>query len=41
MLCIAVTNTHPRESLKEADLIVESLEEVTVTDLEELIDANR
>lgn len=40
MLCIAVTNTHPRESLMEADLIVESLEEVTVADLVELIDAN-
>ncbi len=40
MLCIAVTNTHPRENLMEADLIVESLEEVTVADLVELIDAN-
>ena len=36
MHCIAVTNTHPRESLAEADLVVDSLEEVTVDDLEEL-----
>ncbi|MFC1979638.1 HAD family hydrolase [Chloroflexota bacterium] len=41
MLCIAVTNTQPRESLMEADLIVESLEEVTVAGLVELIDAKR
>jgi len=37
MQCIAVTNTHPRESLAEADLIVGSLEEVTVDDLESLL----
>ncbi len=36
MSCIAVTNTHPRESLMEADLVVDSLEEVTVADVEEL-----
>ncbi|MFC2046683.1 HAD family hydrolase [Chloroflexota bacterium] len=34
--CIAVTNTHPRESLKEADLIVDTLEAVTLNDLEAL-----
>jgi len=37
MHCIAVTNTHPRESLVEADLIVSSLGEVTVDDLESLL----
>ena len=34
MRCLAVTNTRPRDSLGEADLIVDSLEEVTVDDLE-------
>jgi len=37
MQCIAVTNTHPRENLAEADLIVDTLEEVTANDLEELL----
>ena len=37
MHCIAVTNTHPGESLAEADLIVDTLEEVTVGDLEEFL----
>jgi beta-phosphoglucomutase family hydrolase len=37
MGCVAVTNTHPRKSLREADLIVDSLEEVTVKDLEKLL----
>jgi len=36
MKCLAVTNSHPEASLKEADLIVESLAAVTVADLEEL-----
>lgn len=40
MACIAVTNTHPRESLHEADLIVDSLEEMTVDDIVKLIDQN-
>ncbi len=34
--CIAVTNTHPRESLREADLIVDTLEAVSVNDLDGL-----
>ncbi len=38
MRCLAVTNTHPRERLAHADLIVDSLEEVTPTDLENLLD---
>ncbi len=41
MHCIAVTNTHRREKLTEADLIVDTLEEVTVADLEELLNPNR
>ena len=40
MYCSAITSTHPREKLKEADLIVDSLEEVTVKDLEKLIQSN-
>jgi hypothetical protein len=36
MKCIAVTNTHPRASLKAADLIVDTLEAVSVSDLEML-----
>jgi beta-phosphoglucomutase family hydrolase len=30
MKCLAVTNTHPRESLKEANLVVDSLEEIEI-----------
>jgi len=37
MKCLAVTNTHPRTSLGEADLIVDSLEAVTVSDLAGLL----
>ncbi len=36
MHCIAVTNTHPAESLSEADLVVDSLEKVTLQDLNRL-----
>jgi len=35
--CLAVTNSHPRESLGEADLVLDSLEEVTVATLERLV----
>ncbi len=38
MTCIAVTNTLPRASLNQADLIVDSLEVVTVADIAKLID---
>ena len=41
MHCIAVTNTHPRRSLMEADLIVDTLEEVTVDELEEFLNPSR
>jgi len=40
MHCLAVTNTHPREGLMEADLVVDTLEEVTVDDLEGLLDSD-
>lgn len=40
MDCVAVTNTHPAEKLKEADLIVDSLAEVSVKDLEKLLQSN-
>jgi len=35
MHCLAVTNTHPRQSFNEADLVVDSLETITVNNLEE------
>ena len=41
MHCLAVTNTHPRVSLKEADLIVDTLEAVSVSDLERLLNLSR
>ncbi len=37
MRCLAVTSTHPRESLNQADLVVDSLEEISVNNLEELL----
>ncbi|MDI6814621.1 MAG: HAD family phosphatase [Dehalococcoidales bacterium] len=37
MHCLAITNTHPRMSLMEADLVIDTLEEVTVNDLEVLL----
>lgn len=37
MYCVAVSNSHPQEKLNEADLIVASLEMVTVKDLEGLV----
>lgn len=33
MKCVAVTNSHPRNSLKKADLIVDTLKEVSAGDL--------
>jgi HAD superfamily hydrolase (TIGR01509 family) len=36
MKCVAVTNTHPEESLKQADLVVETLENVSIDDLNSL-----
>jgi len=37
MRCLAITNTHPRRSLKGANLIVDTLEAVTANDLERLL----
>ncbi len=37
MHCLAVTNTHPGESLRRADRVVDSLEEISVNDLAELL----
>jgi beta-phosphoglucomutase family hydrolase len=37
MRCVAVTNSHPAAALKQADLVVDTLEKVKVTDLERLI----
>ena len=37
MHCIAVTNTHPEELLAEADLIVSTLEMVSVSDVNKLL----
>ena len=36
MKCVAVTNSHPKDSLKNADLVVDTLEAVGVADLEAL-----
>lgn len=41
MRCLAVTNTHPRTRLMEADLIVDTLEAVTVDDLERLLESSK
>jgi beta-phosphoglucomutase family hydrolase len=36
MKCVAVTNSHPREKLKQADLVIASLEEIDVDSLTSL-----
>ena len=36
MYCLAVTGTHPRHSLTEADLVVDTLEAVSAKDVEGL-----
>ena len=41
MRCIAVTNTTPREELREADLIIDTLEEITVADLNRLFEQDK
>ena len=41
MHCLAITNTHPSQSLHQADLIVDSLEAITVNDLEELFSSSQ
>ena len=37
MYCIAVTNAHPQEDISEADIVVNSLEEITVKTIEGLL----
>jgi len=37
MRCLAVANTHPRKNLTEADLIVDTLKAVSISDLEGLL----
>jgi len=37
MFCLAVTNTHPRASLSEADLIVDTLATISVSELENIL----
>jgi beta-phosphoglucomutase family hydrolase len=37
MRCLAITTNHPRENLKQADLIADTLEAITVNDLEKLL----
>jgi len=37
MHCVAVTSTRSRESLKQADLIIKTLEEISIKDLEGLV----
>jgi beta-phosphoglucomutase family hydrolase len=39
MKCIAVTNSHPRDKLNQADLVVDTLEDVSISDLEKLFGA--
>jgi beta-phosphoglucomutase family hydrolase len=36
MKCVAVTNSHPKDSLKDADLVVDTLEAVSINDLAQL-----
>lgn len=38
MKCVAVTNSHPAEKLKKADLVIDTLEQVTVADIRKLFD---
>ena len=40
MKCLAVTNTHPKVSLKAADLVVDTLEAVSVDDLARLFNSS-
>ena len=41
MRCLAVTNTHSRTSLAEADLVVETLEAVIASDFEKLLASHK
>jgi beta-phosphoglucomutase family hydrolase len=37
MRCVAITSSHPREKLTQADLVIDSLTEVSVKELEDLV----
>jgi beta-phosphoglucomutase family hydrolase len=37
MKCLAITTTHPRESLAEADLVVDNLKEINISTIEKLL----
>ena len=41
MYCIAIANTYPRENISEADIVVDSLEEITVKTIEALFAASK
>lgn len=41
MYCIAVTNTYPREELSEAAIVVNSLEEISMKTIEELLASSK
>ncbi len=41
MLCLAVTNTNPKARLIEADLVIDTLEQVTVSELEGLLNRHK
>jgi len=38
MMCLAITNSHPREKLGSANLVVSSLSEVSVNDLQRMLE---
>jgi beta-phosphoglucomutase family hydrolase len=38
MKCVAVTNSHPKDKLKQADLVVDTLEGVSINDLKKLFE---
>ena len=41
MYCVAVTNAYRREDISEADIVVNSLEEITVKTIEELLASSK
>ena len=38
MKCVAVTNSHPKDKLKQADLVVDTLEDISINDLKKLFE---
>jgi beta-phosphoglucomutase family hydrolase len=41
MHCVAVTNTTPKEELKEADIITDTLEDITINTLKKLLNQHK